>query len=182
MPNASSLENRFFHIGLLRLGARLDLFLAGADLEFAAREHLKLFVKTGGFGLRPLAHADRGINLARIDGPPRFELAIKGLQYRCRLAARLGRSHDGNLIAPAQDMDPQLMLDLCKVAVELAAQVDQKPVVGKFQKGFVQILRTRRRGQGADAQAYLLFCGGPVGMVPMDCVQSKPGWQIFAVM
>jgi hypothetical protein len=53
-------------------------------------------------------------------------------------------------------MDPKLMFDLRQIAVKLTTQVDQQPIVGKFQKSLMQVFGMRRRGQGANAQANLL--------------------------
>jgi hypothetical protein len=43
---------------------------------------------------------------------------------------RLRLAHDRKLVAAAQDLHAQLVLDLGEVAVELAAEVDQQAVVG----------------------------------------------------
>ncbi len=59
---------------------------------------------------------------------------------------------NGQPIAPAQHMHPQLMFDLGKVAVKLTAQAYQQTVVGKFKIGFHYIVRTGRGGQRANAQ------------------------------
>jgi hypothetical protein len=54
-------------------------------------------------------------------------------------------------------MDPDLMFDLRKIAVKLAAQIYQQPVVRKFEKRFNNVFRTGRGGQRADAQGGLLL-------------------------
>jgi len=144
------------HIGFLRLGARFDLLLAGADLDPARGEHLKLVLDAGGGGNLGAAHADRRVDLAGVDAAPGLQPTVEGLQQRRHLPPGLCRTDHRQVIAASQDMNPKLMLYLGQIAVELAAQVDQQPVVGKFQKGLVQILGTRRRGQGANAQAGLL--------------------------
>ena len=51
------------------------------------------------------------------------------------------------------------MFDLCEVAVEFAAKVDQQSIVRKFQKRFDDIFGTGRGGQRADAQGGLLLMG-----------------------
>jgi hypothetical protein len=50
------------------------------------------------------------------------------------------------------------MLDLRKVAVILTAQINQQPIVGKFQRRFHNVFGTGRGGQRADAQIIIL-CG-----------------------
>jgi hypothetical protein len=55
-------------------------------------------------------------------------------------------------------MHPHLVLDLGKVPVVSATEVDQEPVVGKFQKGLDDVLGTGRGCQRTDAQAMFL-CG-----------------------
>ena len=49
------------------------------------------------------------------------------------------------------------MLDLGKVAIEFAAQVDQDAIIGKFQKRFNDVFRAGRGFQRADAQGRLLL-------------------------
>src|SRR5690606_12451752 len=78
-----------------------------------------------------------------------------------RPGARLACPHHGDLVAASEDMHPELVFDLRQVAVKLSAQVDQQAIVGEFQQCLVQVFGTRRRGQGADAQASLLEGSDP---------------------
>ncbi len=137
----------------MRFGARLDLLLAGADLDAPRGEHLKLFVDADRRRhARVPHHADRAVDLARVDGPPGFKPSVKLLQDRRRRSACPRRADQCKVISPPEDMDAQLMFDLREIAVKFAAEVDQQTVVGKFQKGFVVVFRVRRRGQGTYAQ------------------------------
>ncbi len=144
------------HIGLLRLGARLDLLLAGAEFVAPAREHLQLLVDVQGRGRTALAHPDHGVDLARVNRTATLELGVERLEHDRCAPPCIGAAHYGDLVAAPQDMNPELMFDLRQIAVEFTAEVDQQPIVGKFQKSLVQVFGTRRRGQGADAQASLL--------------------------
>ncbi len=121
-----------------------------------AREHLQLLIDVHRSRRPALAQPDHRVDLTRVNRPPAFELAVECLENDRRAASGIGASHDGNVIAASQDMDPKLMFDLRQIAVELTAQVDQQPIVGKFQKSLMQVFGTRRRGQGANAQASLL--------------------------
>jgi hypothetical protein len=64
-------------------------------------------------------------------------------------------------------VDPHLVLNLGKVAVELAAKADEQAVVGEFQKCLDDILGRGRRGQRADAQWELLIVEPGVKSAPV---------------
>ena len=140
-----------FHIGLLGLGAGFDLFLAGADLVLASREHLELLVHPGAGGAE-IGHAQRGVDLFAVDRLALFETLIEVVQEPCGLQLRIGRADHGELVAAPEDMDAELVLYLGEVAVKFAAKIDQQPVVGKLKQRLMRVLRTGRGSDRTKAQ------------------------------
>jgi len=127
----------------------------------AAREHLDLLaLGHGAVGHGP-PHPHRAVDIARLNATPRFQPRVKRPQHRRRLLSRALLADHRQAVAPSQDMDPDLMLDLRQIAVEFAAQVDQQSVVRKFEQRFHNVLGTGRGGQRADAQGNLLPSTGP---------------------
>jgi hypothetical protein len=80
------------------------------------------------------AHADGRVDVAGLDALARLEPRIERLNDLCGLCPGIAQKR--KLIAPAQDMHGQQMLDLGEVAVELSAQLDQQTIVGKFEQQF----------------------------------------------
>ena len=108
-----------------------------------------------------LPHPQRRIDIPRRDPAPRLKPGIERAQHRRRLIPRGLLADHGQAVAAPQDVNPHLVLDLREVAVEFAAQLDQQPVVGKFEQCFHSVLWTGRGGQRADAQGNLLLSMGP---------------------
>jgi hypothetical protein len=42
-------------------------------------------------------------------------------------------------VAPPEDLHRELVLDLCEIAVEFAAEIDEKAVVREFEEGFLNV-------------------------------------------
>ena len=55
-------------------------------------------------------------------------------------------------VAAGQDLEAEAFLDFGEIPVMLAAEDDEKAVVGEFQDRFGGVLRSGRGGQHADAQ------------------------------
>ena len=73
-------------------------------------------------------------------------------QHGGGLLSRGGGTDQGKVIAAPDDLHANALLDQGEVAVKLAAQLYQQPVVRKFQGSLEDILGRGRRGQGAASQ------------------------------
>src|SRR5690606_28492188 len=76
-PEGEFVGKEVLDIGLLRFGPRLPLLLAGADLVATAREPLELLVKARRVEPPALAHANRAVDLAGVDGPPGLKPGVE---------------------------------------------------------------------------------------------------------
>ena len=130
-------------LGFLRVGAGFHLFFTGADFKLACLEHLKLLVHRRARGPE-IGHPQRGVNLFGIQRLALLKPLIEVMQNARRLQLRLGRPHNGKLVAASQDVNPKLVLDLGEVTVELAAKVDQQPVIRKLKQRFMCVLSVGR--------------------------------------
>jgi hypothetical protein len=66
-------------------------------------------------------------------------------------------------VAAGQDLKAEALFDFGEVPVMLAAEDDEKAVVGKFQDRFGGVMRSGRGGQHADAEGGVLSPVSPCG-------------------
>ena len=171
MPKASSWSKRLRDIGLLRLGPGFDR-LRRVRSSHSGPVNISICSssapRTSRIG-RPMRM--RAVDVARRHAAARFEPGIERraappppVRARpCRRSPPAG--------CPAAGLHPYLVFDLREVAVKFAAEVDQQPVVRKFEERFHDIL-----GAGGGVSALMpkgvSFMSGATGKVLQPATSS----------
>ncbi len=96
------------------------------------------------------AEADRRIDLAEVDGEAALQPLIELVQHLARLGHGAGIAGDGDLIAARHQRDAEALLDAREMAVVLAEQHRQQPIVVELQD---QGLGDAGRGHDGQAPA-----------------------------
>ncbi len=117
------------------LGPWFHRLFARAYLYWAVK-HFDL-ISVAGPGIRAaVTKTDRRIHIALLQGTTAFQTTIHGLQCAGRAFAAWLVAMNNKHITATRDGNAEILFHLRQIAIELAAQVDKEPVVGKFQRCF----------------------------------------------
>ncbi len=102
-------------------------------------EHLELVRAGAAAAVVGAAHADGGVDLARVDGAAGLEPGVELFEDGGGAVAVAVLSDHREAVAAPQDLDRELVLDLREVAVEFTAEIDEKAIVREFEEGFLNV-------------------------------------------
>ena len=125
----------------------------------------------------PGPEADRPLDIAGIQRATLAQPVVERAQGLGGAGAGFGLAHDQQVVAAADHLHPEFLLQPRQVAVMRPAQVDQQAVVGEIERGLQRVAGRGRGGQGAQAQARLLGGRSRSGpMLPTRCPPvQQPG-------